>query len=566
MSEKEDDVVFGGSLPEDEPTESKKGIPKIKLPKTDSTVKRDIAFVQKKIAELEIAISEVQENIQKIDFSGLEDLKQRVEDIEDLTMVENAGVIELKKFLVEIKEKTQSSIPPELDEKINNLEQKINTLAIPTAPVELDEKINNLEQKIASLSGTEVVTPDISGLKGLEESLQMTKNEFQNRLNEVNYALTDLENRTGKGVDAESLKAEIKNYIIPLIPQLPDFNVIKKRLEDSIETIEMDIESYKKELGRIKQDVEEKVNAPLQSKLLKELEDTKNESLIINSKVDAIDNFVKELSKDVSEVRPLVHRLDSKVVSLEGLADVEKSIDEKLDEFRDVLKTAETLKESSNSFKELDVVLSRFRDIEKKLVEMKNFVDEFEKSKEDVLTSKWRTDYKKLIEDMNRKFEKLRRELEVRIVEGKHDGVDLSEINRNVSSIQETVSSLNKKLEKAETVISSMENDMSVFQGNLMSLEQRNSNLTFSIEELDNAIGKQPKSEMGELVNRIESLEIILDNRIKEVERKLEATSASTDFYGHMSEIVNRLVFLESRLAAMEGMIQDNRYAPIVVE
>ncbi|MBI2547671.1 MAG: hypothetical protein HYW23_04505 [Candidatus Aenigmarchaeota archaeon] len=583
----QDDVVVGEVLPETEPkAEREHHEEKKKISKTDSSsFRRDLAFSQKKMAELDIAISEIQETVQKIDVKSLDELKQRVDDIEDLTMVENAGILELKKMLEGIQPKAEEvKIPPELQEKINSLEQKILTIPDMTEfesrikesltaeiPTGVDEKINSLEQKILTIPDMtefesrikESLTAEMPGIKELESSLQSSKEEFQNKLNELNAAITNMQSRLAEGIDIEQLKNDVKSYILPLIPEFPNFDSFKRRLEDSISTIKFDIENYKREVERVKQEVGEKANSQMQTKLLKELENVRNDSLVNTSKLDAIDSFAKELAKEINGIRPLINRVNNKVESFEGLGDVEKTIDEKLSEFRSVLAAAETIKQGNEPFKELDQVLSRFRDVENKLAEMKTFIDEFDKSKEDILTLKWKTDYKKLVDDMDKRFENLKREVEGRFSEDRNAEFEekLEGVEKNIEGMHEIASSFDRKIGSNENIIKSLENDLSVLQGSVMALENRTSKSTISsmnqiaekVDSLESDIGDKASEQEGRMAQIID--------RINDLEGRVSTSSTSL-----MDELINRIVFLETRLTALESTLSEEKSQPIILE
>lgn len=80
----------------------------------------------------------------------LEELKQRFEDIEDLIMVEQAGIMELKKMMEAKKEAVVPSVTPELEERLKKIE---SAAAISTKPEteKLEIKIKELENRIEIL-------------------------------------------------------------------------------------------------------------------------------------------------------------------------------------------------------------------------------------------------------------------------------------------------------------------------------------------------------------------------------------------------------------------------------
>ncbi|MEM5806003.1 MAG: hypothetical protein QXM85_02285, partial [Candidatus Aenigmatarchaeota archaeon] len=102
------------------------------MTKEDFSLKKDVLQLQKKVADLELTMTELKEALSKFDTAVIDDLKQRVEDIEDLTMVENAAVIELKKMLESTKsEQPQETISPQLEERLKTLEEKVSNITVP---------------------------------------------------------------------------------------------------------------------------------------------------------------------------------------------------------------------------------------------------------------------------------------------------------------------------------------------------------------------------------------------------------------------------------------------------
>jgi len=102
------------NLPEEEMTE-------VEAPK--KTTKSDILKVEKRVIDLELVIAELKESLKVIDVKAISDLKQKIEDLEDLVWVQDAGMIELKKILDSMQSKiAELTVPPELQEKISSIE------------------------------------------------------------------------------------------------------------------------------------------------------------------------------------------------------------------------------------------------------------------------------------------------------------------------------------------------------------------------------------------------------------------------------------------------------------
>ena len=138
---------------------------------------------------------------------------------------------------------------------------------------------------------------------------------------------------------------------------------------------------------------------------------------------------------------------------------------------------------------------------------------------------------------------------------------DLGENLRSkiLADTQELLSPFEKKLESNNKLMKSLENDLSVLQGTVMFLENRTSetatsnvaNLAEKIRSIENNIEGTKLDDMDKL-NQIIS-------RLNDIENRIYPQSVT-------DELVNRLVFLESRLAAMESTLTTNRSYPIGLE
>lgn len=150
--------------------------------------------------------------------------------------------------------------------------------------------------------------------------------------------------------------------------------------------------------------------------------------------------------------------------------------------------------------------------------------------------------------------------------------------------------------------LDTIENDMSVLQGILMALEQNNLDTEKSVSDLrelkinfdkrvkfnENIIDslqrevikikdmKNIKNQPDNDAEAIKKIDYIqgelepktteLNNRLSRLEEKVKAINSSVTSDSQLSEIINRLVFLESRIVAMESMIRKLPHSPIVVE
>ncbi|MBI2005462.1 MAG: hypothetical protein HYS80_01745 [Candidatus Aenigmarchaeota archaeon] len=186
--------------------------------------------------------------------------------------------------------------------------------------------------------------------------------------------------------------------------------------------------------------------------------------------------------------------------------------------------------------------------------------------------------------------------------------------NEKNQNFQDDIARFYRRFDGIENKLAPLEDDLSVLQGNLMAIEQNNSDIGVAVADLQetkvniekrfkfnesltdslqkemtkiktdftDSLKKQPRSETSNMLKNIDRLQSEMENikslqaenktdemidRISELERKVESIRTATSFDGQLSDIIGRLAFLDSRLVALEGTIQDiPRYSPIVVE
>jgi len=319
------------------------------------------------------------------------------------------------------------------------------------------------------------------------------------------------------------------------------------------EVVCKNIKADKIKLENLMQRLKKDLQMPLPEKAVEELK-IRNDWLIDIAKIEAVEKFVENFSNEMNRLKPIFKKLET----FEKLMNLQTEIREELEVFkgyRDRAEKAITMNEEAE------------RRIQQEVSKIKNTEKMFSRIDES-------------LSSLPQEMEKNKREMD-KVVRPLEDKIE--SVIKNVKDFQDMTMSLDKKLDSIEKTIALTQDDMSVFQGNLMSLEQRKLDITASIGNLQEAVfKKQPKSEVVELFKKIDSLEAEIQGikslkpedttnelvkKINELASRVETTRTSISFDEQMNEIVSRLVFLESRLVAMENMIQDiPRYSPIIVE
>ena len=180
------------------------------MPSKDSRI--DVLHLEKKVSELEERIKSVEKSLEKV---GIEDLEKRLEDLEDLVMVENALMVEIKKMM------ESSSELVDLKDRVKNIENSLSSLTSVGPEKVKAEDLSRLSQRIESIE------KDLSFLRK-----QISTTDF-NELKE------SVEKRLAEGVISKNIKEilEIQNMVL--------------KNESRIDNIEKSIENLKTSLKEL---------------------------------------------------------------------------------------------------------------------------------------------------------------------------------------------------------------------------------------------------------------------------------------------------------------------------
>ena len=180
------------------------------MPSKDSRI--DVLHLEKKVSELEERMKSVEKSLEKV---GIEDLEKRLEDLEDLVMVENALMVEIKKMM------ESSSELIDLKDRVKNIENSLSSLTSVGPEKVKAEDLSRLSQRIESIE------KDLSFLRK-----QISTTDF-NELKE------SVEKRLAEGVISKNIKEilEIQNMVL--------------KNESRIDNIEKSIENLKTSLKEL---------------------------------------------------------------------------------------------------------------------------------------------------------------------------------------------------------------------------------------------------------------------------------------------------------------------------
>jgi hypothetical protein len=340
--------------------------------KIEDKFKLSLLHIDKRFVDLELAIGELSEKLKDVDVKDVSEVKQRTDDIEDLIMVEQAGVLELKKMLEEIQkraeapqapasvavpkeeiEKMTSMIMGELHNKLEKTEKNVQSVIneISNLRTETGNEIIRIKERIGSspiYADMQFITNRVKDLKNTVDSLLNMKVEVDSRILNLERSLVEISEK--KGVSPNILKEleNIKFKIDDLEKTTQETSTIikfldERKIEEKMKIIS-DIENTYSRLNQLyigaqknvqelaKVDLKIKDGMKIYEERLEKLENTLTEfktlvqqqiSSELNKKIIGIENrmgvvetFTKDFDKKISKTEIPVEMIDKQINEL----------------------------------------------------------------------------------------------------------------------------------------------------------------------------------------------------------------------------------------------------------
>lgn len=388
----------------------------------------DFAFMQleKRVLDLELEMGKVRKKLDELDSSFFKEMREKLEEFEDVIMAESLVVADLqksvedntkkieniKKITIEdlersvlepfieqkIEEKISSFLSPldkipEIEKKIQILSTRMSTLDTSTKNEigRLREKIGNLEKEIV-----EKIVAEVSELKS------NVNNELLNMKENLSNTTSKLEVRNKF---LSSRLNELKDRLEFLLNRKSETDMRIERLERGLLQLASRIESgmveglEKKEVGDLfwKKDELKEFEERIR-KVEKKLEEDSKKEKEINAKIEGMLNNIQALQQGMKKIVEKIvevekafsrtqrtHDSDEKISSL--LSSVQKlekkveSLEKKSEERKEIEEIAKALEMSSSKMEELKeqmvTILSKISSLEERIKNLE------EKSKEE---------------------------------------------------------------------------------------------------------------------------------------------------------------------------------------
>ncbi len=446
------------------------------MPKEDSDVKKDILQLEKKMVDLEISVTELKESLKNIDLSSISELSQRVEDVEDLAMVEQAGIIELKKVLGE-KPKEEVEVPSGLEDRIKKIEGELSgaSATTPATPVEMESLYKKLEESERQLISLQQEVENLN--KTSEEKLQ----EIEKRLHIVKPT-----------VDFDLITARFNS----LRSDIDSMN--KKKFEMDIKLAE-----FEKKFEM----VDSRLRGSLAEGMTEEIKTSRKDLLSTNIRIDSLERVSRNLISQVDNVENSLKKFES----FEKMSFLSKEVEEKIERFKFIEGEMKRLSSRVEMmYQNIDERLDRVKDVERRMPEISD-----------------------MLVKVNKDMDKIRIDM--------MDRTTKEELSRRLGEFKGRA-----EKEFPANII----NQIRTFDKMLNDMEKR-------VNTIEGTYKKEGAPDLVDRISRLEEGQKIFERRI------LKGTFLDEQ----IKEFVGKIMLLESRLVAVEGMLRESSGPfPVILE
>lgn len=522
--------------------------------------KLSLQNMERRFVDLEVAISEIVSRLNALsDMEGgtdsvvVDELMHRVDELEDLIAVEQAGIAELKDILLRIDEGFEHRIDTSsIEEKVKEVENIVHIITKrlekhSQQPAKTDKEVSSrvetLEAEIGKLKkDIESTMEEIMAQKQAKK--EGPKDEkFEGvahmEIGRIKQNLRELDKKFGERL--EVLKKEMHERPAPQAPVAQA--TPSKHLEDALRKYEGEVERYKKDIEDTKRRMEglsesmRKMTSHLDrvqsqarpgpdvdaNAIKKEIESLKREHESLRKQLrDELKNELKD-SVNRKDMENMMNSLSS------GTPDIGKAFEGMKDEMKETAKRIETdtekrVSERMNSFNKR---LNEYNEKIKRIDEFNKRFGEFNKRLDQSM-------------EAQKRFE----ERIGKIGEG-------PDIDKNVKKLEQQMNFLRQEVDNVRKVLIKMDERYSKKEKDKEPKHDSQKEMRAFIK----GFGKR----MGHLEKNLSKVRETVSGLTKEVEKEVMSEQD-----GYFRQITDKLVFLESRLAAVESLLQ--RPQPIVIE
>jgi chromosome segregation ATPase len=545
--------------------------------KVEDKFKLTLLQIEKRFVDLEVGLGELKDKLKDVNPEQLSSLNQRMDDIEDLTMVENAAVIELKKMLEGISQKF-GSIPsaaeeiPKLNQRLDSLEKEISEVSEKPATIEVEERVKKLENQITTLQVNPPQAPP-----------QME--EMQKRVQDLSQRLTNLKMEYEDAVKIIETRTKDALNQVNGMP-VADINFIDSKLQ-SLKTA-IDMLSDKKvetdlKLAGIEEKIlllDQKIKESLSQKFVDEIKSHKRDLMATGIRIESVERVIKELNGELQEVTKNIRKFDD----FEKLTLLNKQVEDKLERFKFIEDQTSRLSSKIEAiYDQMNKDFSGFKNSERRIdgvvQTVNNMIKDLEKTKANTNQVARRAE----LQDFNKKFDSKYNELEKKVREILNKPSDeinekpVIDLRNSLNQSMITLRDVEDKVNRLNREVPAIFVEKSEIKNVVYGMRDRVNSLDSRLREINQVLGNLKPEAVQKIDGSLIKIEDI-SKRISSVETKLEEMKITTPDIADMipqgayvddqiSELLGKLVFLESRISAVERSVTEKpQMQPIILE
>jgi len=492
--------------------------------------------------------------------SAIEELKERLTELEDLQMLLQAELMQVKyrvfgepiefpygdleKRLIQIEELIKKGVPVAVSEDILKRIEKI-------------EKISNIEEvkKLLEKVKFEETGKALERIEKLEDSLKEMKNEIEKKI----LRIEDVVERSGKVLTEKGAKAfldKINEAKIEIDRKIEELELAKKRVERAIaenqdvirkvEEVDINIERINNALLNLKTQ-EEKINSDIEK--IETLKERINQML--ENKVKEIEIIKEGFQENVKEVES---RVDSIIKNRIGdLEFIKQSLENKMSLFSKEIKTETEKSQSLRNY-----LSTKIEDFEKFIKDMNSQLDEKIKRLEDVENLYKRVENIEgktgIALEKARYIDNIKEELRMTNVEIEKLLGEVATIKKEVSQIKISPEIETKAKKMIEELYNNVENKIKQNLENIEKSRKENEKIISSLSDEVKRLSSEKEriiQSILDVVKRVDSLGSSFNGFSKKAEERLSGYDAKIkDVEKFKSEIRDELENIKSEFSA----------------
>ena len=450
--------------------------------------------------------------------SGIEELNERILEIEDLQMLLEAEMVKLKEFLLERGEKldiTQEKTMKDLQKKVASLEERLEKIG---AGVPGEGIMQKIEERIKHLRGSGI---DEDRIKALESKIEALKHAIIEEPSGVESGIIE-----GLRKDIDAIKQSYNEKTKDIDEQIKSLSSDIENLKStcrSVNSFGSYIEELKKDIDNLKDE--------LQTEFKKEI-------LLQANHVEKIE---KNMEQNLAEIRSKIDKIEE-LVENSGKMLTQKGMDMFLEKIRsaraEMKKDQEELNRSREMINQLILALGKIKDKAETADAVLQKV-EAAITKMNTIEEKVRNDIQRL-DSLDRNIEEKFSKTDEKLAEVEKIGADIDatrkifedKMKNNINNMKaindamnERLEAMDKRLQTAEQLadhVRSKVDQLSAIESRTRQIKNDFDKKVASIEAFRSMVEEKSKA-LDEGLRKISELEQEMENRSKVNEEKFMA-------------------------------------------